>query len=173
MNTNKVEEVYNKTFPGLTLFYRDTEFNFNLQNPYKVGQIIMEKGFTDMTYKAGGVISNLRYLIASSFGKDLSAISVGNFGLTVLLPGSYFKVLDIYVIDDKTQIFLLNIPSDGIEIFKTSTSNIEEDLVIKARGSFDKYYGADPIPELQSKEWLDRISFPLGMTNDGELFLKD
>ena len=175
LDNKQIEEIYNETFSGLTLFYRDTELADNLISKYRVGQIIMERGYTDMTYKGGGLTSNFRYLIASAFGKDLSTSNskVAKFGLVVLSTNSYFKVLDIYKVEDKTQVFLLNIPHQYVGFFKRTTSNIEEDIVKKARTGFDNKANSTTILELQSKEWKERTEFPLGMSDNGEMFFDD
>jgi hypothetical protein len=172
MDNKKIEELFNKTFSGLTLFYRDTELPDHLKELYQVGQILLERGMTDMTWKGGGLATNFRYLIASSFGKDLSMFNpdAGKFGLIVLTPNSYFKVLDIYKHNGKTQVFLLNIPGEGIDVFKSAKTNIEEEIIAKARQSFDEKVDAEPLSELQHEEWLDRTSFPIGMNEKGEFF---
>ena len=75
MDNKQIEEIYSKTFSGLTFFYRDTTLTENLISKYQVGQILTERGFTDMSYKGGGLATNLRYLIASPNAKDLSAFN--------------------------------------------------------------------------------------------------
>src|SRR5689334_25221514 len=104
MDNKQIEEIYNQTFGGLTLFYRDTTLSEDLISKYRVGQILNERGFTDMSYKGGGLASNLRYLIASAHAKDISAISPDSaiFGHVVLRSNAWFKLLDIYKIGDKT-----------------------------------------------------------------------
>lgn len=101
------KEIYKETLEGLTLFYRDTNLADNLISKYQVGQIIMERAFTDMSYKGGGLHSNFRYLIASANGKDVSAISENafNWGLIILQKDAYFKVLDIYTLEGKTKCY--------------------------------------------------------------------
>ncbi|MGO4773910.1 hypothetical protein ACEN2I_19910 [Flavobacterium sp. W22_SRS_FK3] len=172
MDNKQIEEIYNQTFAGLTLFYRDTTLSENLISKYQVGQILTERGFTDMTFKGGGLATNFRYLIASANGKDLSAFNPNSekFGHIVLKSNAFFKVLDIYKIGNKTQIFLLEIPETAIDFFASATSNIEEDITKKARESFDNKINADPIPELQTEEWKQRTEFPIGMSDKGELF---
>src|SRR4051812_28957790 len=46
MNNKELEEIFNETFAGLALFYRDTKLDDQLISKYQVGQIIMERGFT-------------------------------------------------------------------------------------------------------------------------------
>lgn len=172
MDNKQIEEIYNQAFGGLTLFYRDTTLSENLISKYKVGQILTERGFTDMSYKGGGLATNFRYLIASPNAKDLSAFNPDSaqFGHTLLSSNAFFKVLDIYKIGDKTQIFLLEIPSTAIDFFAGATSNIEDDITKKARESFDTKINSELIAELQTKEWKDRTEFPIGMNDKGEFF---
>jgi hypothetical protein len=172
MDNKQIEEIYNQTFGGLTLFYRDTTLSEHLISQYKVGQILMERGFTDMSYKGGGLATNFRYLIASANAKDLSVFNPesAKFGHVVLSSNAFFKVLDIYEIDNKTQVFFLEIPSTAIDFFMSATSNIEEDITKKARESFDAKVNTAPIPELQTKEWKERTEFPIGMNDKGEFF---
>lgn len=72
MKNERLRTMYHETFSGLKLFYRDTSLSENFISNYKIGQIIQEKGFTDMSSIGGGLSGNLRYLIASAHPKDLS-----------------------------------------------------------------------------------------------------
>ncbi len=172
MNNKEIAEIYNQTFGGLTLFYRDTTLSEDLISKYKAGQILFERGFTDMSFKSGGLSSNCRYLIASAFGKDVSSIMPDTieFGHIMLGSGAFFKVLDVYKIGDKSQIFLLNIPENVIGFFQKATSSVENDIVIKARENFDSKINSEPLTELQKNEWKDRTQFPIGMNEKGEFF---
>ncbi|SMO65685.1 hypothetical protein SAMN06265220_102923 [Flavobacterium nitrogenifigens] len=167
--------MYHETFSGLKLFYRDTNLTESLISNYKVGQIIQEKGFTDMSSIGGGLSGNLRYLIASAHAKDLSKFNpdsakIGHFLLDSI---AYFKVLDIQKIGDKTQVFLLNIPDNSISLFKNSSSNLEEEIIEKAHKRFREKIDVDLIPELQTENWKERTKSPLGMSDNGELFFDD
>lgn len=172
MDNKQIEEIYNQTFGGLTLFYRDTTLPENLISKYQIGQILKERGFTDMSYKGGGLAENFRYLIASANGKDVSVLNSDSaqFGHILLSSNAFFKVLDIYKIGDKTQVFILEIPESAIDFFEKATSNIEEEIIKKARESFDTKIKLEPVPELQSPEWKERTEFPIGMNDEGELF---
>jgi hypothetical protein len=172
MDNKQIEEIYSITFSGLTLFYRDTTLSENLISKYQVGQILNERGFTDMSFRGGGLATNFRYLIASANAKDLSALNPdGNqVGHVVLTSDTFFKVLDIYKIEEKTQIFLLEIPATAIDFFASATSNVENDITKKARESFDTKVSTAPIAELQTTEWKERTEFPIGMNDKGELF---
>ncbi len=175
MKNERLKTMYNETFSGLKLFYRDTNLSESLISNYKVGQIIQEKGFTDMTSIGGGLSGNFRYLIASAHAKDLSKFNPDSarIGHYLLDSIAYFKVLDIQKIEDKTQIFLLNIPDNSISLFKNSSSNLEEEIIEKAQKRFREKIDSPLIPELQTKEWKERTKFPLGMDENGKLFFDD
>lgn len=172
MDKIQLDEIYNQTFSGLALFYRDTNLPEELISKYTVGQILQERGFTDMTFKVGGLTTNLRYLIASAQATDLSAFNPvsANFGLCLLPAGAFFKVLDIYRIGDKTQIFMLDIPAAAVGFFTVGSTNIEDGIIKKARENFETNFNAPPVPELQADEWKQRTEFPVGMSDKGEFF---
>lgn len=175
MKNSRLKTMYHETFSGLKLFYRDTNLSENLISNYKVGQIIQEKGFTDMSSIGGGLSGNFRYLIASAHAKDLSKFNpdsakIGHFLLDSI---AYFKVLDIQKIGDKTQVFLLNIPDNSLTLFKNSSSNLEEEIIEKAQKRFREKIDLSLIPELQTENWKERTKSPLGMTDDGILFFDD
>ncbi len=91
----------------------------------------------------------------------------------MLKSNSFFKVLDIYKIEDKTQIFILEISEISIDLFKNSVSNIEEQIIEKARQSFEDKIKMAPIPELQETDWKQKTEFPIGMNDNGELFFQE
>jgi len=175
MKNVRLKAIYSETFSDLKLFYRDTTLPEDLITNYKIGQIIQEKGFTDMTSIGGGLSGNLRYLIASANAKNLSKFNpdsakTGHFLLDTI---AYFKVLDIQKIDGKTQVFLLNIPDNSLSLFKNSTSNLEEEITEKARKKFADKMNLAVVQELQTLEWKERTKSPIGMNDDGELFFDD
>ena len=175
MKNARLKAIYNETFSGLKLFYRDTDLSDNLISNYRIGQIIQEKGFTDMSSMGGGLSGNIRYLIASAHPKDLSKFNpdsakMGHFLLDTI---AYFKVLDIQKIENKTQVFLLNIPDNSISLFKNSSSNLEEEITEKARKKFKDKIHLALVPELQTNDWKERTKSPLGMSDTGELFFDD
>ena len=175
MKNKRIKDILDETFSDLKLFYRDTTLSDDLILKYKVGQIIKEKGFTDMSYIGGGLSQNCRYLIASSDARDLSKFnpaSVKN-GHALLDDNSFFKVLDIQKVNNKTQIFLLNIPGNSLTLFKNSTSNLEEEITEKARQKFISKIDSALIPELQTEDWKERTKSPIGMSDNGEFFFDD
>ena len=175
MKNKRIKDILDETFSDLKLFYRDTTLSDDLISKYKIGQIIKEKGFTDMSYIGGGLSGNCRYLIASSDARDLSKFnpaSVKN-GHALLDDNSFFKVLDIQRVNNKTQIFLLNIPGNSLTLFKNSTSNLEEEITEKARQKFIAKIDSALIPELQTEDWKERTKSPIGMSDNGEFFFDD
>ncbi|MEZ5040027.1 MAG: hypothetical protein R2828_09045 [Saprospiraceae bacterium] len=172
MENQAIEEILNETFAGLTLYCRDAAIEAHLWSKYEVNQIIMERGFTDVTYKIGGFTKNCRYLIASSKGKDLSIFNPNAkiLGHIVLQANSYFKVLSIQHQADKTQILLLNIPKKGVAFFNQATINLEDQIILEAEAQFKQHIEAAPIPALQSPDWIARTAFPIGMDNEGLFF---
>jgi len=175
MKNTRIKDILDETFSELKLYYRDTNLSDDLILNYKIGQIIKERGFTDMTYISSGLSGNLRYLIASSDARDLSKFNPDSLknGHALLDDNSFFKVLDIQKIKNKTQIFLLNIPGNSLALFKNSTSNLEEEITEKARKKFIDKIDLALIPELQTENWKERTRLPLGMNENGELFFDD
>ncbi|MGO4771483.1 hypothetical protein ACEN2I_07445 [Flavobacterium sp. W22_SRS_FK3] len=175
MKNKRIKQTLDETFSDLKLFYRDTHLTDNLIEKYKVGQIIKEKGFTDMTSIGGGLSGNVRYLIASANAKDIAKFNpysakTGHFLLDEI---TFFKVLDIQKIENKTQVFLLHIPDNSLSLFKNSTSNIEEEITEKARQKFISKINSPLIPELQTEAWKEKTKSPIGMNDLGELFFDD
>ena len=175
MKNARLKAIYSETFSDLKLFYRDTNVPDHLIANYKIGKIIQEKGFTDMTSLGGGLSENCRYLIASANAKDLSKFNpdsakMGHFLLDTI---AYFKVLDIQKIDDKTQVFLLNIPDNSLSLFKNSTSNLEEEITEKAIKKFSDKINLALVLELQTEKWKERTKTPIGMDDNGHLFFDD
>lgn len=175
MENKRIKDILDETFSELKLFYRDTNLSDDLISKYRIGQILKEKGFTDMTFLGGRLSENCRYLIASSDARDLSKFNPDSAknGHALLDDNSFFKVLDIYKIGNKTQIFLLNIPGNSLPLFKNSTSNLEEEITEKARQKFLSKINSALTKELQTEDWKERTKSPIGMSDVGEFFFDD
>lgn len=173
MEHTKIEEAYNETFGGLTMFYRDCELNPDFISKYSINQILLERGFTDVSYFAEGLSTNLRYAIASNKAKDMTQINptVKKYGFCLIASVSHYKVLDIYKIGTQTQILLLHFDEKFKAIFSGTNSNIEENVIQKGRESFDKKIQMNPNAALNESEWRERTQFPIGMSDKGEFFL--
>ncbi len=88
----------------------------------------------------------------------------------VLIQDSFFKVLDVYKVSDKTQVSLLHIPEAAVDFFAGTFSNVEKELIRIIREDFDTKIKMAPVPELQDQEWKKRTGFPIGMDDNGALF---
>lgn len=168
-----VQALFNETFNHLSFFWRDTDLSADKVEKYQQGQILVERAFTDVTYKNGGLAKNLRYTIASSNGKDLGQLNpeVAKYGFVVLPAMTLFKVLDVYTVGDKTQVLLLNFPTYGAGIMCVASTDVEDQMINEARRLFDEQLKMEPIPELQEQQWTGRTAFPIGMDDNGNFFL--
>jgi hypothetical protein len=159
------EEIFNWTYPGATLYYKDCDLTESVIKQFEKDSIIRNGYFLDVSWKGAGIKFNTRFLIASSKAAKLYEINPDNerFGHCCINANSYFKVLDIYKLGEKTQIFLLHIPAKGIEYFGRVSSNVDEDFIKKARLSFDNKINAEPLSDLLDPFWVKRTNFPVGM----------
>lgn len=169
MPTIQIEEIYKQTFYGIKFFNRDTNLDQTLISKYKPGQILKEVRFTDMSYINSGLKTNCRYMIATAHARNLAEIHLHSydFGHMVLAANSYFKVLDIYQVEEKCQISLLHIPEAASQVFASTTTDIERNIVQQARQNFLRAI-QNPVDEiLGGSEWLERTEFPLGLDENG------
>ena len=149
---------------------RDINLSDELASKYEVGQILNERAFIDATHKIGGMTTTHRYLILSQSMLDWSQMDVDDkWGMHTANKDSRYKVLDVYTNDGKTQIVLLHLP-DGFESVFEGTIDLVEEMVSDLRDEFEKALSSEPIPEVNTPEWLERCSFPIGMSDEGELF---
>lgn len=173
MDNTIVEEAYNDTFSGLTMYYRDCELKQELISKYQTDQILMERGITDVSNFAEGLSKTFRYAVASNKAVDMGQINpdVAKFGFHLISAPSHYKVLDIYKVGNKTQVLLLHFDERFIDIFKSTKSNIEEKIIGMGRESLDKKIQMKPNDDLNGKEWTERTQSSIGMSDNGEFFL--
>lgn len=161
------EAYVNWAYPGATLYYKDCELSAKVRNQFSVGKILRNGYMLDMSSRGGGMSSrfNTRFLIASSKAAKLYELNPDNtkYGHCCLNIDSYLKVLDVYEWNGKTQLFLLHIPSKGVDFFRRATTNLDTGIIAKAREGFEQKLAMEPIPELLEKFWVDRVDFPVGM----------
>lgn len=179
-SNEEIEEIANWTLSGLTMYYRDSEVPNKVLEKYKIGQIIRSQPFVDVSIMAGGIERNVRYAIASAkvaklFESPFSDPAGVDWRLCTMNCDSYFKIVDIYKIGDKTQVCLLHIPAKAIDFFEKTVFNLrgenfEETLRIKARESFDAKIEMPFIEAFRHTGWLNRTSFPIGTDVNDELF---
>ena len=175
MTNEEVEKIINEVFPGLTLYYRDTDLSSELIANYQAKQILLEPAFIDCSYLGGYPTGNLRYLIASNKAADLGRLQpeVAKYGMMVINAGSFFKVLDVYEIDGYTQVLLLHIPSQAVDFFKITNSNLEQTVIDKCRALFEKRMTDEVIPALNEEGWRQRVDFPIGMSKEGKIYFQE
>ena len=173
-----LEDAINATYPGLMLFARDVDLAPALAEKYTDGLVVQERGFTDATPRLGGMVTSHRYVILSNHMADFDSMlgddrdpNAPNWRLHVAGRDSRFKVLRQKTVEGRTLIFVLHLPNDERwRLFTNLVLNIDEDVLAKAVSRMEVHLREDPIPEVTSADWLDRCKFPLGMSDDGELF---
>ncbi|MFK7747224.1 MAG: hypothetical protein AB8B65_02410 [Kordia sp.] len=172
MDHKEIEEAFNETFAGLTMYYRDCNLNPSYISKYEKNQILLERGFTDVSNFAQGMHANLRYAIASNKAVNMAQVNpeVRKFGFHLIAAPSHYKVLDIYKIDEQTQVLLLHFDKKFEAIFSETNSNIEEKVIGMGRQSLDKKIQMEPNKALHENEWTQRTQFPIGMSDTGNFF---
>jgi len=166
----KYEEAYNNIFPGLQMFVRDTFLDKATEEKYVTGKIIREPTYCDVSCRVGGLVTTHRYAILSNRFVDFKDFEHGsNWGLFVCKRDSYFKILDVYKLNDKTQITLLHL-DENWKLFENVKCNIDADIINMSQERFRNKIDTPPIPELATKRWLDRLSYPIGIDHKNEYF---
>lgn len=167
-----LNQIVNKTYPGLGIYVRDVNLSKELAEKYTPGLIIREKAFTDASNRVMGMVTTHRYLILSNHMADFSQFEHGtNWGLHVANSGSRFKVLGTHIYKGKTAIVLLHLlDDDSWEIYKQCQFSVDETVYKMAIERFEKKCEMPPAAELITQAWLERCKFPIGMTDDGILW---
>lgn len=162
--------VYKATYENSGLFVHDINLPEDFAEKYEIGALIKEKGFVDMTNRIGQMTTSHRYAIITNHVADFSQFEHGtNWGLHTAATNSKFKVLDVYTYKGKTQILLIHL-IDNLEDFFKDNNTIDSEYVDKARRIFEESFEKEIIEEVNSDEWLDRCSFPIGLDNEGNLW---
>ncbi len=174
-----LESILNWTLPGLQFLYRDTDYPVDTAALYNKLTLFRAGFFIDCSAKAGKLTKKTRFIIASAHSAPLWEMmpwdeDMNEWRMHTLHYNSYFKVMDVYQVGDKTQVLLLHIPYQGIRFFHPETSmqfNFEGvaniNLVEMARKSFDTKMQMDPIPALESEAWMDRTFELPGTSSEG------
>jgi hypothetical protein len=176
-SNEQVEEIANWTLSGLTMYYRDSQLTSAEIQKYKVGEIFRSQTFVDVSNFAGRLTKNCRFIFATNKAAPLYQINPATekWKLHTINANSYFKVLDVYQKSDKTQVFLLHIPANGIDFFRNTIlrlggNNLEEQIITKSRISLDQKMEMDIVPALEELEWVERTGFPIGLDHKGNFF---
>jgi hypothetical protein len=94
-DTELFENTINEILPGLTMYVRDVNLSYELDEKYVPDTIILERGFTDASSRVMGMKTTHRFAILSNHMADLSAYEHGtNWGLFVAKSNSHFLILD-------------------------------------------------------------------------------
>ena len=166
------EKVANTVYPGIAMFARDVNLSPELASRYRPGTIIREKAFTDASIRFMGMVTSHRYVILSNHMAGLGNSPKGeSWGLFTANRDARFKILGIETYRGKTGIFLLHLPDDASwKVYMNAEFSVDRQLYEKAVERFKAKSEAQPVPELTTKEWLDRCAFPLGMNDDGSFW---
>ncbi len=175
------EDALNATYPGLMPFARDVDLAPELAKKYITGLVLRERGYTDATPRLGGMVTTHRFVIMSNHMADFDALlgkdrdpEAPDWRLHVAARDSHFKVLGQREVERKMLIFLLHLPNDERwRVLASATIDLDERLLADALGRMEARLQQAPIPEVTSALWLNRCRFPLGMSDDGELFPLD
>lgn len=177
-----IERTINWILPGLTFYYRDTNFPVNVDAVYKIGGIIRAGDFIDLTHKAQKPVSNIRFIVASAHVAKLYEIEdicrqnpdIKKWRLSALHYNSYFKIMDVYKVKEQYQIFLLHIPYKALSFFANDTKfnfnlggTSQKTLVDMARQSFNNKMNLDPLQTLAEDGWVERTYIPIGTDEHG------
>ncbi len=149
--------------------YRDTNLPENFIEKYQPNTDIVEQGFTDASKFRGGPSGNIRYLILSNQGKDLTAVdeNAKQWGLVVFNNSTRFTVLDVYTRDGVTQVFL----TTDADMLKSN--NLVDQAITAAHKDLDELAGSPAAEALTTDVWKQRVEHPLGFNDQGEPFLKN
>ena len=93
------------------------------------------------------------------------------YGPAIIHRDAFFKVLDVYGLRGHAQITLLHIPEELIDHLQHPRAKRDErEMVEAARTNFEESLAKPAVPALTEAEWLERVAFPLGMSEEGDLF---
>lgn len=172
-DTNKLPELWRETFSDVGFFYRDADLSDPVLAAYEVGRMIQERAYVDCSYLSGGLAARHRYLIITGKARDLNALTDMDkkYGPTIIQRDSFFKVLDVYTVEGHVQITLVHIPEELIPYLHIPELNeTEEEIVEAARTNFEESLNAPTVPALAESYWLERVEFPLGVSENGDPF---
>lgn len=169
--TADLEALWHEAFDSCSVFVRDTTLPPGFLEKYQVGLLLREPTFCDASYKLGGFAARHRFLIISSHAKCLDEITPQPWGLCIWQRDSFFKVIDRTQRQELAQITLLEIPPELITIFSEEDLNaLEQSFAEQARQTFENSLTAEPVPELNTDEWRQRLVYPIGIDAEGNPF---
>jgi hypothetical protein len=79
--------------------------------------------------------------------------------------------LDVSEKENRKQITLLNIPKELVDFFSgEGLTSMEEQIVEVTKADFDTNFNAAPVDVLLQRAWLNRVTAPIGISDDGKYF---
>ncbi len=166
-----LQDALNRTYPGLSILVRDVDLPEHISARYKVGRIFREKAYVEASSRVMGMTTSHRYAILSNHMTEPPATPGPRLGLRFANKDSHFKVLGKHTYQGKTCIFLLHLPDDeSWKLFEDTVIDSDADLIRKCIARFEAKCLKAPVAELNTRDWLDRCRFPIGMDNDGTPF---
>lgn len=186
-----LEKSVNWILSGLQLFYRDTDADIKAEEMYPIGRVFRTGVYTSVSTKLQQPAQKTRFLIASAHAALFCSDENGNVNETglrfspraeewrhaVISKNAWLKVLDIYRVNDITQIFMIQIPETAAMYFGDSETifNIINEvgdsgtsLVDIARRSLDEKMKQSVHPRSTDSDWVALMSQPVGYTQDGQ-----
>ncbi len=166
------ERAINETLHGLKVYSRDVNLPKSLEEKYVPYTVILERGYTDATTIISGMKTTHRFSILSNHIFECSKHGVETkFDLSIAQRNSRFLILDKYEYHKKTQIILLHLPNNkDWKLFQNLRIDILDNVIEECHKRFENECEQKVVPQIASKEWIERCSAPLGMDEKGNLF---
>ncbi len=163
----------------MRFYYRDTDAEFDVDNLYRVGQVLRAGSFMETTTKLQRPLHRVRILIASTkffsierFMDDHHNDNPFPFKENIIRPNEYFVVMDVCHAWGKTQVLLLKIPYAAYLIAKKHKIKLHKmPFCVDSNGSTLKDYAREnfgckltkPAHGYSlDKEWNEAMRQPVG-----------
>lgn len=167
MNQSQSEILINLALSGIAFYHRDINLPTTAIDNYKINHILQHPEDLAVSNQFGGLTTDTRYVIASAFANSNKTATSETF---IIKKDAFFKVIDIMVINQKTQILILQLPPEAVEVFTTQYIPFEGKLMEAHRQIFIEHTYQSPVSDLQKKEWLEQTAAPIGMDKAGDLY---
>ncbi|MEG1987149.1 MAG: hypothetical protein RR047_01645 [Bacilli bacterium] len=169
----KAEIIIKNNYNQVKMFVRDLFLKEDTLKMYTKGLIIVEPSFTEMTYKIGGLNKkhNTRFIILSNHATDMQELEEDtSWGLYVIHPNAYFKVLDILTINSKFIIILLHIQAEDKLFFMNNDVSYDQQFINNSQLLMTSVINTKPIPNIDNDLWARHVNFPIGINDDNSFF---
>jgi hypothetical protein len=168
----KIKQRFQDAFESCGAFFRDADLPPEVSLRYKVGLLLREPTFCDASHKFGGFLARHRYLIISANARCVDELVPDcDWGLCWWQTGRIFKIIGLHEKNGRRQTTLLEIPEDVLSyLWGPSLTELERDFATQAEDSFREAFSLLPVPELNKPQWLSRLTFPIGIDDQGNFF---